>query len=161
MGPADDSLAVRANEGPLDFTASTLSNVARNEGEQGGTGRGGAPGTRAAAGPSSGPARSEPAIVPVAALGRAPRAPGLDRALERNYPSDARRAGIAGKAVLRVRIQADGRVSVATSLSESYPGFGDACARTVREARWEPPLDREGRAVATEITYVCLFEVRS
>jgi hypothetical protein len=46
-------------------------------------------------------------------------------------------------------------------VSETYDGFGSACERTVRAGRWEAPLDREGRAVATEITYVCRFEVRS
>jgi hypothetical protein len=64
-------------------------------------------------------------------------------------------------ATLRVEILADGRVGAAIALSESYSGFADACERTVRTARWEPPLDRDGRTVATEITYTCRFEVRS
>jgi periplasmic protein TonB len=104
---------------------------------------------------------AEPKIVPVGSLSRRPGAPGLDAELERNYPREARRAGISGTAKLRVRIHADGRVGRVEQVSESHPGFGDACARTVRAARWEPPLDRDGQAVATEIVYVCKFEVRS
>lgn len=102
-----------------------------------------------------------PAVVPAKSLGRLPRAPALDRELERNYPTDARRAGVGGSATLRLQVLPDGRLGRVDQLSESYPGFGIACERTVRAARWDPPLDRDGRAVATEIKYVCRFEVRS
>jgi hypothetical protein len=55
----------------------------------------------------------------------------------------------------------DGRIGKVERVSESYSGFGEACERTVRAGRWEPPLDREGHPVGTEIKYVCKFEVRS
>lgn len=101
-------------------------------------------------------------FVAASSLARSPRSPaGLDAELERNYPLGARRAGVSGKAVLRVRIAADGRVAATTTVSESFEGFASACERTVRAGRWEPPVDRDGRAVSTEITYVCRFEVRS
>jgi protein TonB len=99
--------------------------------------------------------------VPPSSLARRPRAPGLDAELERHYPLDARRSGISGTASLRVRLLADGRVGEVHLVSESWTGFGLACERTVRAARWEPPIDREGTPVATEITYTCRFEVRS
>jgi protein TonB len=102
-----------------------------------------------------------PPLVPAKSLGRMPRAPALDRELERNYPADARRAGISGSATLRLQVMPDGRLGRVQQVSESHPGFGPACERTVRAARWDPPLDREGHAVATEIKYVCKFEVRS
>lgn len=140
-----------APDGPADFTGTVLSNAPPRE----------APAGAASAAPSRAPSRAAPRFVPAASLARPPRAPALDAALERNYPVDARRAGIAGKATLRVRILPDGRVSSVEHVSESYAGFADACARTVRAARWEPPIDGEGRPVATEITYVCRFEVRS
>ena len=63
--------------------------------------------------------------------------------------------------MLRIEVLADGRLGEVKRLSESYPGFGEACERTVRGARWEPPIDRDGSAVSTEITYTCRFEVRS
>jgi periplasmic protein TonB len=137
-------------DGPADFTASVISNA--------GPGSASRVVVPAPATPS---APKEPPIVPVASLLRRPGAPGLDAELEKNYPLAARRSGISGNAKLRVRILADGRVGRVERISESYEGFGEACARTVRGARWEPPLDEDGRAVATEIVYVCKFEVRS
>lgn len=103
----------------------------------------------------------EPRVVAPSSLARRPRAPGLDAELERQYPPDARRAGISGSAALRVRILSDGRIGHVNVLSESWAGFGSACERTVRAARWEPPIDRDGSPVATEITYTCRFEVRN
>jgi protein TonB len=134
-------------DGPADFTATVLSNAAPG------------PASKIVVNAPSPPA--EPKIVPASSLSRRPGAPGLDAELERNYPIDARRAGISGTARLRVRILADGRVGKVENVFESHPGFGEACAKTVRAARWEPPLDSDGRAVATEIVYVCKFEVRS
>ena len=139
-------------DGPADFTASVISNAAQG------------PVSKIVVSAPSPTAPKEPIgpkIVPVASLSRRPGAPGLDAELERNYPVEARRAGISGTAKLRVQIMPDGRVRLVERVAESYPGFGDACARTVRAARWEPPLDADGRAVATEIVYVCKFEVRS
>jgi TonB family protein len=99
-------------------------------------------------------------VVPVSELARRPHAPDLDAELERNYPIELRRAGIPGRASLRLQISPEGRVGSIEVVSESHAGFGDACVRTVRQSRWEPPLDVEGRAVATAIIYVCSFEVR-
>lgn len=138
----------------VDFTDAPLSNAA----PVGEAGAGTGPSSGA---PSAPRVASAPTFVPAASLSRPPRAPSLDAELERSYPPEARRAGISGKAVLRVAILADGRVGKVARVSETYAGFGEACERTVRSARWEPPLDRDGRPVATEITYVCRFEVRS
>lgn len=137
---------------PADFTGTVLSNAPPAS-----------TGVVAAASPPLPPPPTPPAprFVPASALSRRPGAPFLDAALERNYPVEARRAGISGQARLRIQILADGRVGKVERLSESSAGFGDACARTVQAARWEPPLDHDGRPVATEITYVCKFEVRS
>jgi len=148
------------SEAPIDFTNTTFS----SEGPGlaiGGGGSGGPAVRTAAPAIASAVIPAGPRFVPASSLSRGPRAPGLDAALERNYPPDARRNGVAGKAMLRVAILSDGRVGPVKQLSESSAGFGEACAKTVRAARWEPPLDREGRPVATEITYACKFEVRS
>jgi hypothetical protein len=45
-------------------------------------------------------------------------------------------------------------------LSEPAAGFGRACRDTLSGSRWTPPLDRDGRPVATIINYTCRFEVR-
>jgi TonB family protein len=83
----------------------------------------------------------------------------LDAALRNNYPSEARRRGIAGSASVRARIDADGIVREVTPLNETFPGFGEACRRTVRGSKWSPPRDGSGRQVATRIRYTCRFVV--
>lgn len=136
---------------PVDFTSTVMSNAAGS----------GPPSNSVQTATKEAPRPPEPSIVPPNALSRPPRAPGLDDELERNYPVDARRAGISGRAVLRLRILPDGRLGAVTRVSESREGFGVACERTVRAGHWQAPLDREGRPVATEITYTCRFETRS
>jgi TonB family protein len=103
---------------------------------------------------------ADPAVVAVADLSRRPEAPALQDVLERNYPVQARQSGQAGKAVVRARILPDGNVRDLLVVSESAPGFGRACRDTLAGSRWTPPLDREGRAVATIINYTCRFDVR-
>jgi len=150
-------------EAPLDFSSMTFSND--GPGLALGTPRSAldpAPKSAASTPAAAPPPPAAPTFVPLASLKRAPRSPaGLDAELEKNYPSEARRSGISGNAVLKVELQPDGRVGRVDVVSESYAGFGQACTRTVKSARWEPPLDRDGHPVATEIKYVCRFEVGS
>ncbi len=101
-----------------------------------------------------------PRLVALADLRRAPRAPVLDEALQRHYPPEARRAGLGGVAVLRVQVLATGRTGTVRHLRETHFGFARACEGAVRGASWEPPLAKDGTAVATEITYTCRFEVQ-
>lgn len=98
-------------------------------------------------------------VVAASDLSRKPQPPRLDEALRRNYPPDARAAGIAGQAVVRAEIGPDGRVRAIELVSESRAGFGAACRATLSVSRWSPPLDVSGRAVATRIRYRCAFEV--
>jgi protein TonB len=149
------------DDAPMDFTSTVLSN--EGPGHAGASGAGlPSTGSPVATAPRSAPlAPVPPRVVPPSSLARRPRAPGLDDELERQYPIEARRAGISGSAVLRVRILPDGRIGGVHVASESWKGFGVACERTVRAAHWEPPIDRDGTPVATEITYTCRFEVRS
>lgn len=98
-------------------------------------------------------------ILPPSALARKPTPPPLTALLARNYPPEARRIGLSGDATVRARIEANGAIRLATTVSESSPGFGDACRRTLVASQWSPPLDRSGRAVATFISYRCKFRV--
>lgn len=98
-------------------------------------------------------------VVAVGDLSRRPRAPNLDAQLAANYPHEARLAGLGGTAVIRVRILVDGRVGATRVVSESTPGFGKACQRTVAGSRWQPPLDATQQAVATDLAYTCTFAV--
>jgi len=153
-----------ASEAPMDFTSTVFSNDGPGLAVGGGGPSLAAPASAPAGSPVRSSARAAPAPprrVPPSSLARRPRAPGLDAELERQYPAEARRSGISGSAVLRVRILPDGRIGEVRIMSESWNGFGPACERTVRAARWEPPIDRDGAPVATEITYTCRFEVRS
>jgi protein TonB len=100
-----------------------------------------------------------PASVPLANLSRKPSPPSLDAALERNYPAEARRRGIGGRAVVRARIDRSGRVESVSVKSETDAGFGEACRRTLLGTRWTAPIDRDGQPVATEVSYACRFRV--
>ncbi len=118
---------------------------------------GGVPG-----GTGTGVAPRGPRVVPLSDLSRKPVAPDLNDILQRNYPRDARRQGIEGQAVLAAQVEPNGAVTHIRVLSESVSGvgFGNACRRTLGDARFVAPLDRGGHRVATNITYKCDFSVR-
>ena len=103
-----------------------------------------------------------PRVVEATNLSRRPTPPSdLNRLLERNYPRRARQQGIEGVARVRVRIGADGRVRVLGNISETWEGFGEACAQTVRQAGgWRPPLGPAGQPVATIVPFRCTFQMR-
>lgn len=150
-------------EAPADFSGVTLTSDGAGPGWTSAVGNGGAmrapvgaPGARVAPATRA----SEPPLVALASLSRAPSPPDLADVLERHYPETARRQGLAGHAVLKARIAPDGRPRDLVLLSESTAGFGDACRATLRDSVWTAPLDRDGRAVATLVTYTCRFEVR-
>ncbi|MCA9593143.1 MAG: energy transducer TonB [Myxococcales bacterium] len=103
--------------------------------------------------------RVAPRWVALRDLSARPRPPSLDGALRANYPAGARAQGIGGSATVRARISAAGLAGAVRVASESFPGFGQACRRTLLGSRWTPPLDADGHAVATEIVYRCRFVV--
>ena len=105
------------------------------------------------------PKKAEVTTVPLKDLRRRPEAPALASALARNYPDDLRRRGQGGEAIVRARVDADGRVRVASVASESDSGFGAACQRTLVGSTWSPPLGPDGAPVATWIRYTCRFRV--
>ena len=93
-------------------------------------------------------------------LARPPQQPpDMDATLLRFYPRQARVQGIEGLAVMKVVIARNGQTSDIRLVRETYQGFGDACRKTLRSARWKPKLDNNGRPVPVEITYTCRFEV--
>ena len=104
-------------------------------------------------------ARAAPELVASKDLSERPQPPSLDGALRSLYPDEARLRAISGTASLRVRIGADGGVEQATTMVESFPGFGSACRKAVLGSRWTAPRDRNGRAVQTEVRYTCRFVV--
>lgn len=105
------------------------------------------------------PAQAPNATSRARAAVRPPQPPALDAELERQYPAARRDEGTSGSATIRVSILPDGRAVRTRVVSESAPGFGDACAATVRAARWQPARDERGTAVGMDITFTCRFEV--
>lgn len=105
------------------------------------------------------PRTAAPSWLPLSDLSKKPAPPALGAALRSHYPLDARRRGLAGSALVQARVEADGRVRQVALVNESLPGFGAACEKTLLGSRWSPPLDRQGRAVATKVRYTCRFVV--
>jgi TonB family protein len=158
--PSNIQTAAPAEAAPAeaDFTMTTMTNANESAFATTGTSHGGGTGEDAVSRPTGGTVKGEQTVA-LADLSRAPIAPALDAALERNYPAAARDAGVAGTAVVRVRIAASGRAEAVRILSASGDDFGQACRRTLLGSVWQPPLDGHGAAVSTEISYTCRFEV--
>jgi len=112
-----------------------------------------APATSALAGTSAHTSN----IVALGDLSSRPVPPKLDGVLEQHYPDVARQQGKSGTAIVRLRIDPDGRVRKVNIVSESETGFGRACHATVMGSQWSPPRDQEGKAVATFVSYTCRF----
>jgi protein TonB len=104
-----------------------------------------------------------PRVVPLSSLSRKPGPPtGLDRLLEKNYPSRARMQGVEGRALMKLRLLPSGRVGE-MRVAEEFPpsfGFAEACRKTLRESQaFAPGLDKDGNPVATDINFTCSFVV--
>jgi protein TonB len=154
-------------ESPADFSGVTLTNDGAGPGWASAVGNGaamhgpiGRPGAPVVQRAVEGSEAQGPPLVALASLSRPPAPPDLADVLERHYPEAARRQGLAGQAVLKARITPDGRARDLMLVSQSTNGFGDACRATLRDSIWTAPLDRDGRPVATLVTYTCRFEVR-
>ena len=166
--PVDLTGVTLTNDGPGEGWASVVGDGSRMDGALGRirtgrkerrdepTAKPTQPAARRVARPKPKPA---PALVAVADLSRRPRPPSLNAVLQQHYPAEARRRGEGGRAVVSARIDADGRIRLATVVSQSGPGFGQACVNTLVGSAWSPPLDRAGRPVATRISYTCQFRV--
>lgn len=101
-------------------------------------------------------------VVPESDLSRRPTPPDnavLNAALERCYPKTARQQGIEGVSRIRVRVLASGKLQSLATLSETYPGFADACRCSLRDIVFQPGLDRTAQPVAADIAYTCRFTV--
>jgi protein TonB len=105
---------------------------------------------------------ADPASVkPYAAEGTAPpsgadRPPRLVSAPKIPYPAEARRAGLAGKVVLLLTLDAAGRVKDARVLEEPGAGLGEAAREGARAFRFEPAR-RGGAPVETRIRFTYTF----
>lgn len=162
-----------ADESPADFSGVTMTNDAPDAaGWASATGNGqamhgavGRPGARVTHRNVEGAGQQlvrnpGPLLVAAADLSHPPVPPDLADAVKQAYPAEARSKGIPGKAVVRLRIAADGRASDLKVVSESAASFGEACQAVLRSSRWSPPVDRQGQAVSTVVNFTCRFEVQ-
>jgi protein TonB len=96
---------------------------------------------------------------PPTAVTTLPRALGECRPPEDEYPPDARRDGIQGKVVLRLLLDAEGRIAEATVIQDPGHGLGAAAVASVkRHCRFEPAR-RGDEKVATWIPYTVRYEL--
>jgi hypothetical protein len=58
---------------------------------------------------------------------------------------------------IKLRVLANGKLQPLGTVSETHPGFGDACKASLRDTSWGPGLDRAHQPVATDIVYKCEF----
>jgi periplasmic protein TonB len=98
-------------------------------------------------------------VVAVADLSSRPVPPELAADLRTHYPPDARQRGMGGSGSVEARIEPDGRVRQVSVLGETFPGFGEACKKTLLGSQWSAPRDKQGHAVATRVRYTCRFVV--
>lgn len=105
------------------------------------------------------PKDTSPPVVRVSDLSERPKPPTLDARLAKHYPSDLRRRGIEGEALVRLVLSESGRVIQLSPVSFSHEAFADACRKTLEGTEWSPPKDRNGKSVRTTLSYRCRFRV--
>jgi len=76
------------------------------------------------------------------------------------YPAQARRRGLDGEVVLRVIIARDGRVEKDIVVAQSSPMFDQPAIEALRQWRFEPGRDRDGRPVRVMVEVPILFRLR-
>lgn len=77
-----------------------------------------------------------------------------------DYPTEALHLGLAGNALTRLEVAADGTVSGCESLNASkYMGFESATCSRLKRARFKPALDAAGNAVAAPYVVNVIFSM--
>jgi len=76
------------------------------------------------------------------------------------YPRAARSRGVEGRVVLRAVITRDGRVEHAVTVLESADLFDTAAVEALRQWRFKPGRDREGKPVRVLIEVPMRFQLR-
>lgn len=72
------------------------------------------------------------------------------------YPPEARRAGVEGKVIMSIRIDAQGQVTSVKVLSGPGYGLDDAAATAMRRVKFKPAM-KGGEPVETELKYTYVF----
>ncbi len=75
------------------------------------------------------------------------------------YPTDMRRAGIQGKAVIRFVVDSEGKVHDARVVEATHPDFGKAAATAVSGWKFKPGI-KDGRPVNTRMQTPIMFTIK-
>ncbi|HMK73829.1 MAG TPA: TonB family protein, partial [Myxococcaceae bacterium] len=104
------------------------------------------------------PAESASAPGDVAPLYVVDTQPELLEEVKIPYPAEARRLLVAGSVVVRLTIDAEGRVVRASLVSGPGHGLNEAALDALKGFRFRP-ASRGGKAMATQITYTYTFSL--
>ena len=100
--------------------------------------------------------RVEPPPPTYVAPHRVSTLPRVRREIRASYPDEARREGIEGRVVVRLRIDEEGRVVEAEVLEGPGYGLNEAAREALLQFSFRPATV-DGRAVATDLRYVYTF----
>jgi TonB family protein len=78
---------------------------------------------------------------------------GLAEAAEREYPPLLRDAGIAGRAVVRVRVDEAGRLTVTEVVSATHDAFAEAARRSLTSLRLDPRTTSPGEEMTVTVRF--------
>jgi protein TonB len=110
----------------------------------------------------------------IAGLGRGSSAPGLPVSIpalgtnreakplqtaRASYPPMALRMGLESDVMLKIEVDADGKVTKAEIIKSGGAGFDEEALKAVKQSRFEP-AQRDGQYVAAEFSYIYRFRLR-
>jgi TonB family protein len=75
-----------------------------------------------------------------------------------SYPLMALRMGLEADAVLKILVDAEGKVVKVEIIKSAGMGFDEEALKAVRQFRFEP-AQRDGRYIASEFTYIYRFRL--
>jgi len=82
--------------------------------------------------------------------------PEILREVKADYPEEARKLGLEGQVMLRLTIDATGKVVRARVIKKAGNGFDEAALEAVRKFAFKPGTEG-GEPVVTELTYTYTF----
>jgi len=91
----------------------------------------------------------------ITALG-AKSAPSVAKAVNPDYPAELRKAGVEGRAVLKVEISETGEVSSLELVSADKPEFGEAAIAAVKQWKFNPAKDGD-KPVSIKVNLPVIF----
>lgn len=139
----------RLPEGPTGGVAIPVAHGTGGGGSGHGTGGGSGAGTGSGAG-------APPAPTSIASI-KTPARPRGDYSYFKDYPADARRAGIEGKIRVRLIVDAKGAVKARTLLNKLGYGLDELALARAGEIEFDPALDERDQPVSSVVVWTFSF----